>query len=120
PLRRMRIRRPSMPREGLVSCSTPLSGHSTALPRHLAGGLPRAISNEFRQLQQGLNGAGISAVKIAAVICHRFKWFRALVAGFALLMAAAPFLDVLHLAAVRHVTCPEDGELIEASFDHTG
>ena len=59
-------------------------------------------------------------VKVCAVICHRLQWFRALVAGIAVLTAANPLLDTFHLAAVRHVACPEDGELIEASFDHSG
>jgi hypothetical protein len=67
-----------------------------------------------------LNGLASSFVKYGAVIRHRLHCFRALVAGVALLTAAGPLLDAMHLAAVRHVTCPEDGELIEASLDHTG
>ena len=39
---------------------------------------------------------------------------RSLGAALALAMAASPLLGLLHEAAVRHVACPEDGELIEA------
>lgn len=34
--------------------------------------------------------------------------------ALALLTAASPLLDSLHEASVRHVACPEDGELVEA------
>jgi hypothetical protein len=58
------------------------------------------------------------------VTCHRSERqpgsFRALVAGLALLLAAVPVLETMHLAAVRHVACAEDGELIEDSVDHSG
>jgi hypothetical protein len=40
--------------------------------------------------------------------------FRASGAALALLVFASPFLGSLHEAAVRHVACLEDGELIDA------
>lgn len=36
-------------------------------------------------------------------------------AALALLTAASPVIGSLHEASVRHVACPEDGELIEAA-----
>lgn len=58
------------------------------------------------------------------MICHRSQRqagpFRAFAAGVALLVAAVPVLETLHLAAVRHVACLEDGELIEDAVDHSG
>jgi len=35
-------------------------------------------------------------------------------AALAALMVISPLLGTLHDASVRHVTCPEDGELVEA------
>lgn len=45
---------------------------------------------------------------------QNLKLQRSLGAALALAMAVSPLLDLLHEAAVRHVSCPEDGELIEA------
>jgi hypothetical protein len=39
---------------------------------------------------------------------------RALGLPLAALLVAAPLLETLHAADVRHVACPEDGELIDA------
>jgi hypothetical protein len=61
-----------------------------------------------------LNRLQRGAVKGDAVICRRTT-FRAAVASLALFMAAGPLLGALHLAAVRHVACADDGELIDAA-----
>lgn len=37
--------------------------------------------------------------------------------ALALVTAAGPLLDSLHEASVRHVACPEDGELIDAPVE---
>jgi len=38
-------------------------------------------------------------------------------AALALLTLASPLLGTLHQAAVRHVTCPEHGELVDAPLE---
>jgi hypothetical protein len=46
---------------------------------------------------------------------HRL--FRGTGAALALVILAAPVLGSLHDATVRHVACPEDGELIDAPVE---
>jgi hypothetical protein len=42
------------------------------------------------------------------------SFFRLVGAALALSTLASPLLESLHEAGVRHVACPEDGELVEA------
>ncbi|HEY2027898.1 MAG TPA: hypothetical protein VGH20_01705 [Myxococcales bacterium] len=53
------------------------------------------------------------------MICARpaFRLVRGLSAALALLTFVSPVLDSLHEARVRHVRCPEDGELIDAPLE---
>lgn len=46
---------------------------------------------------------------------HRL--FRGTGAALAVVLVAAPVLGLLHDATVRHVACPEDGELIDAPLE---
>jgi hypothetical protein len=58
-------------------------------------------------------GGGI--VKGGTVICARpnHALFRGLGAALALLTFASPLLGTFHEATVSHITCPDDGELID-------
>jgi len=53
------------------------------------------------------------------VICARphHALFRGLGAALALLTFASPLLGFFHEAAVPHITCPEDGELIDVPVE---
>jgi hypothetical protein len=54
-------------------------------------------------------------VKGGTVVYARLRHvFRGVGAALALLTFASPLLASLHEAKVRHVTCPDDGELIDA------
>ncbi len=54
------------------------------------------------------------------MIRHRAA-FQAWAASLALVAAATPLLATLHFTSVAHITCAEDGELIESrQVDHTG
>jgi hypothetical protein len=49
------------------------------------------------------------------VICSRaHRVLRGAASALALVTAASPLVGSLHAAAVRHVACPEDGELVDA------
>jgi len=57
-------------------------------------------------------------VKGATVIRARLhRLFRGTGAALAVVLLAAPVLGSLHDATVRHVACPEDGELIDAPIE---
>ena len=62
-----------------------------------------------------LNTVAAATSKAATVICARphHALFRGLGAALALLTFASPLLGSFHEAAVPHITCPEDGELID-------
>ena len=66
-----------------------------------------------------LNTGGAATSKAATVICARpnHALFRGLGAALALLTFASPLLGSFHEAAVPHVTCPEDGELIDVPVE---
>jgi len=70
----------------------------------------------LRELNAGAEFArnfGVESVTLSCVRPHR-RLVRGLGAALALVTFASPLITTFHEATVRHVACPEDGELIEA------
>jgi hypothetical protein len=66
-----------------------------------------------------LNTVATATSKASTVICARphHALFRGLGAALALLTFASPLLGSFHEAAVPHIACPEDGELIDVPVE---
>ena len=79
----------------------------------------RILCSDISKLREPNAGAefvrsfGVEGVTLSCVRPHR-RLVRGLGAALALVTFASPLITTFHEATVRHVACPEDGELIEA------